>query len=580
MNIRFLLSGLLLVAVPALAQNHSPVAVPIQNLTMRPSTQPTSIYLANNFSDPDLTSIDGTQVRITTTFGVVNLELFDSQTPQTVANFLRYISAGLYTNMFWHRSVPGFVLQTGGFTFTAPAGSSTPLATTITTFATVPNEPGISNVRGTVAMAKLSTDPNSATSQWFVNLADNVPNANGANLNTDNGGYTVFGRVIEGGMTAVDPVGALTVYNFSYYNSAGQQNTSLSQVPLRNYSAGTGVTANTLIFLNTFTAGPKMSFTAQTDNSGIVNPVLTGKKLTLTPNQTGTATVTVTAADFSGATATSRSTVTVSATAPIGKLANIATRAQVGVGEDVLIGGFVVTGTGTKRLLLRTLGPELTARGVPNVLPDPKMQLYQGSTIIQENDNWKTDPVQYPLIAATPFAPTNDLEPAIYFSASPGAYTIVVSGVNVPTGNALVEIYELDSNDTSSLINLSTRGNVGTADNVMIGGFVIGGTTPKRVLVRAVGPSLSQLGVTVPLANPYLQLYSGGTVIAQNDDWALSTTGGINPDAAAITASGFQPVSPQESAVIMTLAPGPYTAIVSGVGGTTGVALIEVYDLD
>lgn len=570
MNLRFLLPGVLLAVTSAVAQNQAPAfSTPIQNLTMRPTTGPVTIALANNFSDPDLRDINGTQVRITTTLGVMNLELFDANAPATVANFLRYISSGRYTaNMFWHRSVQTptpFVIQTGGYVFNTINGGS---ADAIVTFPPIQNEFSVSNVRGTVAMSLTGGDTATATSQWYINESD----ANAAVL--DPGRYTVFGRVIEGGMSVVDAIAAVPVFS---------KGSPFDALPLRNYADTTPVqpvTLANLILLTGYTVGPKMTFAAQSNNSGIVNPVINGTKLTLTPNLTGMATVTVTATDFSGATATGTSTVNVSATAPFGKLANIATRARVGLGENVLIGGFVVRGTGVKRLLIRTLGPELTASGVPDVLADPSMQIYQGSTVVQQNDNWKSDPTQQALIAATPFAPRDDREPAILFNAAPGNYTVVVNGVGSTSGNALIEIYELDAADSTNLIDIATRGNVGTGGNVMIGGFVIGGTTPKRVIVRAVGPSLAQAGVVNPLANPSLLIYANSTLIAQNDNWATGSDGNANPDAAAITASGFQPTSAQESAVIVTLAPGPYTAIVSGVNGTTGVALVEVYDLD
>ena len=570
MKLRYLFSSTLLAVMSALAQNQAPlVSTPIQNLTMRPGTGPVTIALANNFSDPDLRDINGTQVRITTTLGVINVEMFNANAPVTVANFLQYISSGKYAaNMFWHRSVQTptpFVIQTGGFTFNTINGGS---ADAIVTFSAIQNEFSLSNVRGTVAMAQTNGGPSSATSQWFVNQSD----SNATSL--DPSLFTVFGRVIEGGMSVVDAIAAVPVFG---------KGAPFDFLPLRNYTNTIPVqpvTQANLILLTGYTVGPKMTFAAQSNNTGIVNPVINGTKLTITPSLTGMATLTVTATDFNGATVTGTSTVNVNAAAPFGKLANIATRAKIGLGENFLIGGFVVRGTGTKRLLIRVLGPELTASGVSGVLADPSMQIYQGSTVVQQNDNWKSDPVQQALIAATPFAPTDDREPAILFNAAPGAYTVVVNGVNSTSGNALVEIYELDAADSTNLIDIATRGNVGTGGNVMIGGFVIGGTTPKRVIVRAVGPSLAQAGVANPLADPTLLLYAGGTLIAQNDNWATGSDGNANPDAAAITASGFQPSSAQESAVILTLAPGAYTAIVSGKNGTTGVALVEVYDLD
>ena len=567
MRFRFLLPCALLVATTALAQNHAPSVVPIPNLTVRPGTPPLTIVLSNVFSDQDLQSIVGTQVRFDTTLGPLNIELFDTQTPATVANFLQYISSGRYANVFWQRVAPGQDIDTGGNNFVDGIGGNAVVA-----FPAVRNEPGISNTRGTVAMIKNSTDPDSATSLWYVNLAD----TGGPPLNRDIlfGGYTVFGRVIEGNMTTVDAIAAVPTYIIPPIG--------LNALPLRNYTPGQNATSANFIYLGNAATGPKITFNAQSDNTGIVNPALNGLVLTLTPSMTGTATLTVSATDFNGAIGRSISTVTVTPTAPFGNMRNISTRAKVGVDENVLIGGFVITGTGTKRLLIRALGSELAARGVPTVLGDPFLQLYQGSIVIAQNNTWnvQTIPADVAAIQATPFAPTDIQEPALLARLGAGAYTVIVTGVAGTTGNSLIEVYELDTTDTAKLINISTRGSVGTVNDVMIGGFVVGGTTPKRVLVRAVGPSLAGFGVVNPLLNPALQIFSGATPIAQNDDWGTAPGGGPNPDAAAITASGFQPTSAQESAVIMTLIPGAYTAIVRGVNSTTGVGLIEVYDLD
>jgi hypothetical protein len=179
-------------------------------------------------------------------------------------------------------------------------------------------------------------------------------------------------------------------------------------------------------------------------------------------------------------------------------------------------------------------------------------------------------------ISASGHAPTDAQEPAVLLTLPAGAFTVVVQGLSASTGNALVEIDELDSTDTASLSNISTRGSVGTVNDVMIGGFIVGGTTPKRVIVRGIGPTLGPLGIVNPLLNPSLQVFAGSVQIAQNDDWQSSSAG----DLAAIMASGRAPSSPQESAVILTLPPGAYTAILRGVNSTTGVGLIEVYDLD
>ncbi len=246
-----------------------------------------------------------------------------------------------------------------------------------------------------------------------------------------------------------------------------------------------------------------------------------------------------------------------------------------------MIGGFIIEGTGTKRLLLRVIGTELSQFGVPGVLVDPYLELHDANSVIAFNNTWnvQNNPADVAAIQATPYAPTDIQEPALLVTLPAGEYTAVVNGVGGTTGNALVEIYELDSTDTARLANISTRGAVGTSDDVMIGGFIVNGTTPKRVIVRAVGPSLAPF-LTDPLLNPKLEVYFGGQLIAQNDDWQLAPDGSANPDKDAIIASGRMPSSVLESAVILTLPPGGYTAIVRGANNTTGVGLIEVFDLD
>ncbi len=542
---------------PLGAQNQAPtVLAPPANLTGRPTTGPTKIFLGNIFRDPDLMDINGTQVRVTTTLGVMNLEMFDGRTPLTVQNFVRYIQANSYANSFWHRSVPGFIIQTGGFTFVNNATGTVP------TFPPVQNEFGISNTRGTVAMAKLGGDPNSATSQWFVNLADNS-----ANLDGQNGGFTVFGRVIEGGMTVADAIAALPIFN------AGSPFDSL---PLRNYTSGTIVAAN-LIFVDAITSGPKISFSSTSSNSAVATATTSGFTTTLAfAGGTGTTQVTLTATDFNGAFVSSTFDVTVSPTAPLAHLANIATRAQVGTADNVLIGGFVVRGTAPKKVLIRAIGPSL-AGAVPGTLADPQLTLIKDGAVLATNDDWKT--TQQAEIAATPFAPTNDKESAILRTLAPGAYTAVVNGAGASTGVALVEVYELDGAEVPQLINIAARGRVGTGDNVMIGGFVIGGTTPKKVLIRAIGPSNAN---TVPgaLADPTMQIFANTVLIAENDDWRKALDGSANPDQAAIAATPFAPTNDKESAVIATLAPGLYTAIVRGTNASQGIASIEIYDLE
>ena len=254
-----------------------------------------------------------------------------------------------------------------------------------------------------------------------------------------------------------------------------------------------------------------------------------------------------------------------------GQLLNISTRLGVQTGNNVLIGGFIIGGTGNKQLLLRALGPTLTQFGVGGALADPTLELRDGAgALIATNDNWKD--TQQAAITATGLAPPDDKESAILHTFAPGNNTAIVRGKNNTTGVGLVEAYDLDQAVSPSLTNISTRGFVDTGNNVMIGGFISGNGLVK-VLVRALGPTLSQFGVPDVLADPTLELREvNGTLVASNDNWQ-------DTQQADIQASGFAPPNTAESAIIVTRPPGNTTAVVSGKNNTTGNALVEVYIL-
>ncbi len=260
-------------------------------------------------------------------------------------------------------------------------------------------------------------------------------------------------------------------------------------------------------------------------------------------------------------------TVTVVPAAPP-TLSNISTRGQVRTADNVMIGGFIISGSTPKTVLIRARGPSLTPFGVVGALANPTVGLYSGSTNIASNDNWGSA-ANAADITATGLAPTNSFESAILTTLPPGPYTAIVSGVGSTSGVGIVEVLEID-NPASPLSNISTRGRVETGASVLIGGFIISGTTPKTVLIRARGPSLTPFGVVGALANPMMSLYSGSTVLASNDNWGTAV------NAADITATGLAPTNALESAILTTLPPGAYTVIVQGVGSTSGVGIVEV----
>jgi hypothetical protein len=255
-------------------------------------------------------------------------------------------------------------------------------------------------------------------------------------------------------------------------------------------------------------------------------------------------------------------------------LVNVSTRMQVLTGERVLIGGFIITGAESKRIAFRALGPSLTSSGLTGLLNDPVLELHAANgSIIATNDDWQTDAGASEL-TANGIAPANVREAATVQTLAPGSYTAIVRGKNNSTGIGLIELYDLTSSSNSLVGNISTRGFVDTGDNVLIGGFIVGTGSSGRVAIRALGPSLTNAGISNALSDPFLELHdSNGAIIRTNDDW-LSDSG-----ATELLAAGLAPANANEAAILSPLAPGAYTAIVRGHGSNTGVALVEAYNL-
>jgi hypothetical protein len=257
---------------------------------------------------------------------------------------------------------------------------------------------------------------------------------------------------------------------------------------------------------------------------------------------------------------------------------NFSTRLRVQTGNNVLIGGFIITGTTSKNVILRAIGPSLSAHGISGALQDPVLELHDhtGATIAS-NNNWKDS--QITEIQATGIPPTDDRESAIVRTLAPGAYTAIVRGNNNTTGVGLIEGYDLVPTSNSKFGNISTRGLVQTGENVMIGGFIVGSglgineTGSVKVLVRGIGPSLTQSGVAGALQDPVLEIHDAdGAIIAQNDNWRETQQ-------ALIQATNIPPTDDRESAILRTLVQGNYTAVLYGKNSATGVALVEVYNV-
>ncbi len=252
-------------------------------------------------------------------------------------------------------------------------------------------------------------------------------------------------------------------------------------------------------------------------------------------------------------------------------LDNISSRVFVQTGDDVLIGGFIVQGTMPKAVVLRALGPSLAKAGVSRVMSDPVLDVRDASgALLVSNDSWTV--ADAPALSYLGLAPSDGDEPAVLLTLPPGAYSAVVHGKENHHGVSLFELYNLDHTQ-GSVVNISTRGRVQTGDQIMIGGFILGGSTVTDVIVRALGPSLIPKGVPDALLDPTLDLYdSEGTLVASNDDWRSTQE-------RAILGTSLAPTDDHEAAIVKTLAPGAYSALIRGSGNTTGVALFEVFAL-
>ncbi len=271
-----------------------------------------------------------------------------------------------------------------------------------------------------------------------------------------------------------------------------------------------------------------------------------------------------------------------------GFLRNLSTRGQVGTGSNILIAGFVVGGTVPKQVLVRAIGPTLTSFGLSGALADPQLQIFNSSgALVVANNNWggAGDVIGASAsVGAFPLA-TTSLDAVALATLSPGAYTAQVSGVNGTTGVALVELYDVDSLQPFSsqkVMNVATRGVVGTGQSQLIAGFVVSGNTAKKVLIRAVGPTLAAAPFNVAgvLADPSLVLVrSDNVVVRENDNWETGNDAALINEAAIKVGAFPLATGSKDAAILLNLPPGIYSAQVTGPGTTTGVALVEVYEV-
>jgi subtilisin-like proprotein convertase family protein len=367
-------------------------------------------------------------------------------------------------------------------------------------------------------------------------------------------------------VTALDQSNNTVNYTGTVHFTSTDTQAHLPPDSVVNNGSGTfSATLEHFMFIESITA----TDTTSPSITGTSNCISIGKEIPTPTPPTGTPTPTSTPESPTPTTTPETPTPT-----PVARALNLSTRLDVGIGSDVGIGGFIVTGASSKRVLLRGIGPSLGGFDVPNPLADPVLELRDASgALFIRNDNW-CDPGPPPgqatceEIITTGIAPSNPLESGILTTLDPGAYTAILSGNNNGTGVGLVEIYDLSQDGGSKLGNLSTRASVGAGSDILISGFILGGgTSDDVILLRGLGPSLGQFGVPDALADPTLELRdSDGALVASNDNWQ---------DGPPLS---FPPTDPLEPGLERALSPGAYTALLSGVNDTTGVGLLEVYD--
>jgi hypothetical protein len=268
--------------------------------------------------------------------------------------------------------------------------------------------------------------------------------------------------------------------------------------------------------------------------------------------------------------------------ATVSRIVNLSVRSRAGSGNSGLIVGFVIGGGASKPMLLRGVGPTLGNFGVPNVLSDPTLSLYSGAVVTASNDDWAKGSNVSQIVATSArlgafTLPDASVDSALMANLDTGAYTVQVNGKETATGVALVEVYDAAASNPASLVNLSVRTNVGSGADAPNVGFVLSGTEARRVLIRAVGPTLAAFGVSDLLADPQLEIFKGGVLLDSNDNWGGDPA--LSAIFARVGAFSFADGKSRDAVLLVTLQPGAYTVVASGVSGTTGIALVEVYDV-
>lgn len=506
--------------------------------------------------------------------------IVDQSSNNGVRNFVDNTKAGTFTllgqsfaaptdftnagTIFISNFDPSQVFSVAGGHSYIQTGGETSLGDSVLTVANVLIQGGIihhgGTINGNVNVSRGTIAPTSGGGGGSVNLS-------GAGIIVIPGSYAIPGpdtMTINGNLTlGADAHLSMVIRN----NTAGEFDTM-------NVS-GSATFGGTLdvSLVNGFVPGPGDSFTVLTAGPTIAGAFTNAANGGRFPTTDGAGSFIATYSD-------NHLVLSNFVTKPPDQLLNISTRMRVLTGDNVLIAGFIITGTDPKKVIIRGLGPSLGAVGVQGALTDTTLELHQGSNTLATNDNWKIDDQtgqsQEATIRATTIPPNNNLESALVATLNPGAYTAVLAGKNQTVGIGVVEVYDLDPAANSKLANISTRGFVDTGDNAMIGGFIVGGAGggAAKVIIRGLGPSLGSVGVQGALKDTVLELHdNNGMTIATNDNWKDSQQ-------AEIQATTIPPSNDLDSAIVRTLVPGNYTAVLRGVNNGTGIGLIEVYNLN
>lgn len=491
-------------------------------------------------------------------------------------------------------TISGTPTQSGLYSFTVEAwqnlnrsGSVTPGTTSINvtapagSIATITTQPQsqVVDAGSSITLSVVASASQAISYHWYKDSSP-IPGATNSSLSIpsvevgDAGTYSVIVTTAGGSITSQAAV--LTVNN-------------VNVVPVFSLEPGSQTISfgTTVVFHSSARGAPLPTYQWVFNGapiSGATGPTLLISGVT----SANAGNYTCIASNSVGATTSVPAKLEVSSTPNIGRLVNISCRAPVGTGGNILIVGFVVGGSGTsgsETIFARASGPALAPFGVTGTLPDPQLQLYSGATVLGTNNGWGGSS-QIARAAATvgafPWADTASHDSALLQTLPAGGYTANISGQGGDSGVALAELYDNTPSGTYTpriprIVNISARVQVGTGANILIAGFVIGGSTSKTVLIRASGPALIPFGVTGTLADPMLQLYAGTNLIASNSAWGGNPQ--ISASASAVGAFAWKFPSSNDSAILVTLPPGAYTAEVSGATGDTGVALVEVYEV-